>query len=660
MSGRLSLGLYGPTYFGGFNPFLNWWKIGDEPTITRTAGGNLSGKAIWDAGTYFAAATGEIVNPAPADLLSLVRIFFTNPGAGNISAGWSFDGMQWTVKWDGKATCVVGGLTAGGSQTINNAAGAGIFTMGTSPGNTWLTFTLTDLNDPPRNIRVYQTSYAANMDAGEKFNPDWLEQITPFGVLRFMGWMPTNDETITNFSEFATESYTAWCKTLKATSGFGPKGSVPLSLICTLANVTGCNIHVCIPHLATDACVQSMAEFFRDNTTRVVTFEYSNECWNFQFQQTIYCSAQGVAIWGAGDGGRYSKFYGYRSAQCMKIIRDVYANRARWRGCLATQTVSATVTTNALIGVDYFRANELAPANSLTVTDLFNEVDVTGYFGEVQGSVPITGITKANPGVVTSASHGYSNGQRIKLFISAGMTELNNTFQTIANVAANTYELSGTNTTAMTTYASGNNYAHKAAIFDLMDASNSNFISNPAAYPNKYTYFNQSLATSIRTGAGGGFTTSAGGTIAGLRDTYWPAQKAVAVANGLDLRQYEGGLHYVGDAYLSGFGGNAQFTEYLLALGHSADIAAVYTESYNAFITAGGDHPSKFVEGGQTSQFGTWAGIRFIPGDENNPVWVAVVTFNGPEDPTPDPTPAGTIVTSTMSLRPGVNFGLSR
>src|SRR6185312_7720844 len=45
----------------------------------------------------------------------------------------------------------------------------------------------------------------------------------------------------------------------------------------------------------------------------------------------------------------------------------------------------------------------------------------------------ITGITKANPGVVTSAAHGYANGQEIVVTGIAGMTELNGRNFIVAN-----------------------------------------------------------------------------------------------------------------------------------------------------------------------------------------------------------------------------------
>tara|TARA_Y100000015_G_C2395298_1_gene92440 strand:- start:1489 stop:3492 length:2004 start_codon:yes stop_codon:yes gene_type:complete len=72
----------------------------------------------------------------------------------------------------------------------------------------------------------------------------------------------------------------------------------------------------------------------------------------------------------------------------------------------------------------------------------------------------ITGVTKANPGVVTISSHGYSNGDEIFLDNVVGMTELNGRNYKVANVTTNTFTLqdlfgNDINTTNFTTYTSG-------------------------------------------------------------------------------------------------------------------------------------------------------------------------------------------------------------
>ena len=71
----------------------------------------------------------------------------------------------------------------------------------------------------------------------------------------------------------------------------------------------------------------------------------------------------------------------------------------------------------------------------------------------------ITSITKATPGVVTSTSHGYSNGDYVKI-VGGDMTELEGLTFIVANKDANTFELTDINgnnvdTSSYTTYVSG-------------------------------------------------------------------------------------------------------------------------------------------------------------------------------------------------------------
>ena len=66
----------------------------------------------------------------------------------------------------------------------------------------------------------------------------------------------------------------------------------------------------------------------------------------------------------------------------------------------------------------------------------------------------ISAITKANPAVVTSNSHGMSNGDRVFITGVVGMTEVNNREFTVAGAATNTFQLSGINSSAFTAYGS--------------------------------------------------------------------------------------------------------------------------------------------------------------------------------------------------------------
>ena len=77
----------------------------------------------------------------------------------------------------------------------------------------------------------------------------------------------------------------------------------------------------------------------------------------------------------------------------------------------------------------------------------------------LEGDKTITGITQANPAVVTSSSHGYSNGDEIKITSVVGMTEVNNKRFLVAGVTTNTFQLTdkdgdNINSSAYTAYSS--------------------------------------------------------------------------------------------------------------------------------------------------------------------------------------------------------------
>jgi hypothetical protein len=68
----------------------------------------------------------------------------------------------------------------------------------------------------------------------------------------------------------------------------------------------------------------------------------------------------------------------------------------------------------------------------------------------------ITGITKANPAVVTAAAgHAFVNGETVTLTQVAGMTEINNAVAVVANATATTFELTGVNSSGYSVYTSG-------------------------------------------------------------------------------------------------------------------------------------------------------------------------------------------------------------
>ena len=72
----------------------------------------------------------------------------------------------------------------------------------------------------------------------------------------------------------------------------------------------------------------------------------------------------------------------------------------------------------------------------------------------------ITGLTQASPGVVTAASHGFSNGDIVRITGVSGMTEVNGKVYKVAGAATNTFNLTtrtdvNVSTTGFTAYQTG-------------------------------------------------------------------------------------------------------------------------------------------------------------------------------------------------------------
>lgn len=67
----------------------------------------------------------------------------------------------------------------------------------------------------------------------------------------------------------------------------------------------------------------------------------------------------------------------------------------------------------------------------------------------------ITGITKANPAVVTSANHAFLTGQTVTISGVAGMTQINGLSATVNVLTANTFQLVGVNSSGFSAYTSG-------------------------------------------------------------------------------------------------------------------------------------------------------------------------------------------------------------
>ncbi len=108
------------------------------------------------------------------------------------------------------------------------------------------------------------------------FDPRFLAITEPYRLVRFMDWMETNSSPIEEFSDYPTLSSAFWHR-------------VPPEIMAELGNRLGSDIWINIPHLASNAFIDTFATRLRDNfrTDRKIFIEYSNENWNGIFSQNL-------------------------------------------------------------------------------------------------------------------------------------------------------------------------------------------------------------------------------------------------------------------------------------------------------------------------------------------------------------------------------------
>lgn len=168
-----------------------------------------------------------------------------------------------------------------------------------------------------RDIEVYREEDLPLVELGIKFNPVWLQKFKQFGSLRFMDWMGTNNSTQKNWSDRPTIGDYSWSK----------KG-VPVEVMVELANETGMSPWFNMPHDASDDYIRQFATYVRDHLdpSLIATVEYSNEVWNWLFNQAQYAYQKSIERWGKIGTG-WVEWYGMRTAQVAKIWKDVFSKQ---------------------------------------------------------------------------------------------------------------------------------------------------------------------------------------------------------------------------------------------------------------------------------------------------------------------------------------------
>ncbi len=260
------------------------------------------------------------------------------------------------------------------------SAGEARFTYRPGPGIVDIKILETDPQDPIRNMTLVREDRLALFDAGQIFNPDLLAVLKGAKLIRFMDWMHTNNSQIAHLDQRPQPSDYSYTRR-----------GVPLEVMVALANELGSDPWFTLPHLADDDFIRFYADYVhRQLDPKLKTYvEFSNEVWNWQFQQAAWANAQSLARWGVEH--RWLEYYALRASQMADIWTQVYGPDADARlvRVISSQTGWEGLEEMVMDG-ENIRAEGLPPPATH-----FDAYAVTGYFGGPLGDEAMLPMLKS-------------------------------------------------------------------------------------------------------------------------------------------------------------------------------------------------------------------------------------------------------------------------
>lgn len=338
--------------------------IADWSTQLPFLDGFKSSRAwFWDGPGYTPITTNldangwlTSVTPPNSSISSAATLLYRELGNGQYPAG------CYVVLYDGQ-----GSLDYRFDARKDVAAsrpGRDILDVTPSDGGILLKITSSDPNNYIRNIRVLPL---AQENSTALFNPTFISRVQPYQAFRFMDWMQTNNSTQVSWSDRPTLDDASW----------SVKGA-PVEVMVALANQTDRDPWFTIPHQADNNYIANFAQYVKNNLEpeRKVYVEYSNEAWNWMFQQTPWIDQKARAE-GLGNG---IQWFGKRTAEVIDIWENAFGDRKdRIVGVLGAQAANPWTAQEAL---DSIRTSQ----NRSPVAAGIDAVAIAPYFGHYLGA----------------------------------------------------------------------------------------------------------------------------------------------------------------------------------------------------------------------------------------------------------------------------------
>ena len=250
------------------------WDPQDAPLLNLDSDGNVAALATWTN------AAGETLRQRAATLM------FRGLAGG-------YAGGAYRAEWDGTGV-VTFGFDARVIATGVTDSGRRFADLQVSPSDDGISMVIeeTDPADPVRGFNVWMPDWGGRNFAGERwqpgaafspFHPLFLQRLSPFHVIRFMGMQETNSSGIRTWSD-RRDAFD-----VRQGSGSGGTTSEPLvngmslEYMVQLANDLDADPWFNMPHMADDTFVRNFAIYVRDHLEpgRRAYVEWANEVWNF-------------------------------------------------------------------------------------------------------------------------------------------------------------------------------------------------------------------------------------------------------------------------------------------------------------------------------------------------------------------------------------------
>ncbi|MDC7223947.1 MAG: hypothetical protein PQJ60_09415 [Spirochaetales bacterium] len=198
--------------------------------------------------------------------------------------------------------------------------------------NVWIDISYSNKDDHVRNVHIVSEEFDVYTNREweslkerggyETFHPLFLESIEDFRCLRFMDWAAVNGSDQMNWEDRKTATYYTQAG----------RGGISFDYAVELCNQLQADAWVCVPHQASDEYIRNLALLWESRLDRglKVYLEYSNELWNWVFEQAHYVddNAPGSADrYVSSDLRRLSSYVrkdAYMMARTFRIWEEVF------------------------------------------------------------------------------------------------------------------------------------------------------------------------------------------------------------------------------------------------------------------------------------------------------------------------------------------------